>query len=96
MQDFWTWFLSWWPTIVGSVTAVVTAGCSYAVYRFKMRSQKAKTVALMRELDNAKLRLTYHVCPYCGHQVRLDECRWKLPGDLADENLNGVPDNQED
>lgn len=95
MQDFWTWFLSWWPSIVGAVTALVGGICSYAVYRLKMRSQKAKTEALMRELDNAKLRLTYHVCPYCGHQVRLDECHWLLPGDLADENLNGIPDDHE-
>ena len=95
MQGFWQWFLDWWPSIAGACTGVVTAIAAYVAYRIKARSQKAKTDALMRELDNAKLRLTYTTCPYCGHKVRLDECHWKLPGDLADENLNGVPDNQE-
>ena len=95
MQGFWQWFLDWWPSIAGAATGVVTAIFAYVAYRIKSRSEKAKTAALMRELDNAKLRLTYTTCPYCHHQVRLDECHWKLPGDLSDENLNGVPDNQE-
>lgn len=95
MDGFWNWFLDWWPSIAAAATGVVTALASFLVYRIKLRSAKAKNVVLMQELDRAKLRLTYHVCPYCHHKVRLDECHWLLPGDLADQNLNGVPDNQE-
>lgn len=95
MNEFWKWFLDWWPTIAGSVTAVVCSVATFLVYRFKLRTEKAKTAALSQALDDAKLRSTYTNCPYCHHKVRLDECQWKLPGDFADNNLNGVPDDRE-
>lgn len=96
MQGFWQWFLDWWPSIAGACTGVFTALAAYVAYRIKTRSQKAKTELLVRELDNAKYRLTYTYCPHCGKPVLFSDCHWKLPGDLADENLNGIPDNHED
>ena len=96
MQEFWKWFLDFWPTIAAGVSGIFAAVATFLVCRIKLRTQKAKTAALLKELDNAKLRLTYTRCPHCGNNVKLADCHWKLPGDLADENLNGIPDNQED
>lgn len=95
-MDIWKWFLDWWPSIAGAATAVITGLASFLVYRLKLRSQKAKTALVIKELDNAKLRLTYTICPHCHNKVSLDQCHWLLPGALKDENLNGIPDNQED
>lgn len=95
MQGFWQWFLDWWPSIAGACTGVVTALAAYVAYRFKMRSQKAKTELLVRELDDAKYRLTYHICPHCGKPVLLSEIKWMLPGNIQDQNLNGIPDHWE-
>lgn len=95
MQEFWNWFLDWWPSIATAATAVVTGLASFLVYRLKLRSAKAKALVMAQELDRAKYRLTYHVCPHCGKPVLLSEIKWMLPGNIQDQNLNGVPDNQE-
>lgn len=95
MSEFWHWFLDWWPAIVSSCTAVVGAVASYVVYRFKLRVEKEKNAALNEELRRAMVRLTYCDCPNCGNKILLADCQWKLPGGYADQNLNGVPDDQE-
>ena len=42
-----------------------------------------------------KLRATWTKCPHCGKKVYFDEFHWYLKDGEKDDNLNGVPDDQE-
>ena len=95
MQDFWKWFLDWWPSIVGACTTLVVALASTLAYRLSLRKKEAKIAVLNEELRLAAARATYTFCPHCGASIPLADLKWYLPGDLEDQDLNGVPDKQE-
>lgn len=98
-MDFWNevgkWFLTYWPHLCSALTGLVVSVASFLAYRFELRKEKAKNDALLQELDAARLRGTYTVCPHCGATPRLDELKWYLPGDVPDQNLNGKDDRLE-
>lgn len=95
MDQFWKWFLDWWPSIATAATSFVVSLASLLIYRLKLRKKEAKNKALTEELNNARAANTYTKCPHCGHSVFLKELHFYLPGDLKDDNLNQVPDIQE-
>lgn len=66
--------------IVATITAIVSA---------------RKTAKLEKALDAAKARETFAVCPRCKKKVLLSELSFHLPSGARDNNLNGLPDNEE-
>ena len=95
MEDFNTWFLNWWPTLATSLASVVSAIAAYAVYRVKIRHEKAKNAVLVAQLNDAIKRATYTECPNCGAHVKLEDLNWFLPTGERDQNLNGIADEKE-
>ena len=95
MDDFVKWFLDYWPTIASAVTSVILSVAAFLVYHFKIKTEKAKNAALRAQLADAMRRATYTVCPYCHNSVKLSELSWFLPGGSQDNDLNGIPDEQE-
>lgn len=43
----------------------------------------------------AVVRKTYTVCPHCNQAIPLEDVSFFLPGGKRDDNLNGVPDDEE-
>ena len=81
-----------------AITAIITAVSSLvagiiSLVNIIVSSKKKKI--LEQALQDAKLRNTYHMCPNCGHKLRLDDMHFFLEDGSKDDNLNGVPDNQE-
>lgn len=70
--------------IVSAMIAVVTTILSLRV-----------TSKGLQYLNKAKERETYIVCPHCKKHVLLSEMDFHLPGGALDQNLNGVPDDEE-
>lgn len=51
-----------------------------------------RAVKLERQIEAAKQRETYIVCPHCGKKAPLSEVSFRLPDGSLDNNLNGKPD----
>lgn len=95
MDEVWKWFLAWWPSIAGAATGLVVSIFAYVRYRISLKKEKAKTEALSKALDDARRRNTYSKCPHCGRDIPLSKLHFYLADDIPDDNLNGLPDDQE-
>ena len=69
---------------VAAVTALVVAICN-----------GVKAAKLSKQLEAAKMRQTYIICPHCKKKTPLSEVDFRLPDGSLDNNLNGVPDVKE-
>lgn len=67
--------------IAGALTAIINAIVA------GKRSAK-----LAQQLEQAKERETYAVCPHCGKKVHLSEMTFRLPSGAVDNNLDGKED----
>lgn len=47
-------------------------------------------------IKKAKSRGTFTICPHCHKAIPLSDLDFRLPDGSIDNNLNGVPDSQED
>lgn len=47
---------------------------------------------LGKQLEAAKERETYAVCPHCGKKIHLSEMSFRLPSGALDNDLDGKPD----
>lgn len=66
---------------VAGVTALVVAICN-----------GVKAHKLEKQIEAAKLRETYIICPHCKKKTPLSEVDFRLPDGSLDNNLNGKPD----
>lgn len=83
------WFLN--NLDIYGITALVSAlGSLVAMIVCLVRTHKANKV-----LSEAKARKTQIICPKCKKKSPIDEVHFVLPDGALDDNLNGVPDNQE-
>lgn len=51
-----------------------------------------KAVKLEKQIEAAKQRETYIICPHCKKKTPLSEVSFRLPDGSLDNNLNGKPD----
>lgn len=79
-------------TVATSVASIAAAIVS--IIKAVQASKKAAKLALL--LEDAKARETYIVCPNCKKRIPLSEASFHLPNGAVDNNLNGVPDVEED
>ena len=54
--------------------------------------QAVKAHKLEKQIEAAKQRETYIVCPHCKKKTPLSEVSFRLPDGSLDNNLNGKPD----
>lgn len=92
MEEFWKWFLDWWPTICGACTSVVGAIAAAIVYYVRLKQKEEQNKILSARLDDARRRSTRTRCPRCGSEINFSELSFYLPGDIPDNDLNGVDD----
>lgn len=67
--------------LVSSIVAFISGIVSYR--------QSSK---LGKQLQVAKERETYSICPHCGKKVYLSEMSFRLPSGAVDNNLDGKAD----
>lgn len=68
-------------SLVGAVTALILA-----------IAQRKSLNAIKKNLDEAKARETYSVCPHCHEKIYLSEMKFYLPGGKIDNDLDGKED----
>lgn len=74
---------------VVSVAGSVVMGIIGLIKSAKTKKRYAKLV------EDIKSRLTYTNCPHCGKKVYFAEFSWRLSDGSKDNNLDGIPDDQE-
>lgn len=79
-------------TVIASVASVVGSVAMAIIGLVKSSRMRKRYVKLVEEI---KTRLTYTNCPHCGKKVYFAELSWHLPDGSKDNNLDGVPDDQE-
>ena len=67
--------------IAGALTAIINAIVA-----------GKRSARLAQQLEQAKERETYAVCPHCGKKIHLSEMSFRLPSGALDNNLDGKPD----
>lgn len=77
--------------IVGIVSAVGSVAMAI-IGLVKSHQSKKRYAELVQAI---KVRMTYTTCPHCGKKVYFAELSWHLPDGSKDDNLNGIPDNEE-
>ena len=80
-------FANYWKELIAVLSATLSAiGVGYAIL---------KGHAVKRAVKEAQKRKTYSICPHCKQAIDLAEMDFFLPGGHKDNNLNGIPDDQE-
>lgn len=74
---------------------VASALAAYLCFRISSKEHKEKEKLLTEQLERAKSNETYTKCPKCGEKIPLSEVNFYLPGDIRDNNLNGIADSDE-
>lgn len=87
MTEFLNFIQENWSSIVNVCMGVVNGVAAIVLLI------KSKSFSLY--LKKAKQRETYMVCPHCKKEIPLSELSFHLPSGEVDNNLNGVPDQQE-
>ena len=78
-------------SIAGVVSSVASVALAI-IGLLKSRKSKKRYEELVRDI---KARTTWTICPKCGKKVYFAEFSWNLLDGQKDDNLNGVPDDQE-
>lgn len=81
MQNFDAYSIACVVTSIGSLVAAIVS---------LVKVHKANRV-----IADARSRKTQVLCPKCHKKSPIDEVHFILPDGAKDDNLNGVPDNQE-
>lgn len=81
--------------LIPYVIALVSAIISLIVCRIQSKEYKEREKILVQQLERAKSKETYTKCPKCGTKIPLSEVNFYLPGDISDNNLNGIDDDTE-
>lgn len=71
-------------------SAIVSAAAAVCGICSLVKAHHAKKI-----LKDAESRMTMVKCPYCHKKSPLSQVSFILPDGSVDNNLNGVPDNQE-
>lgn len=79
----------------GYALALLSAIISLLVCRVQSKEYKEREKIFREQLERAKSRMTYAKCPKCGQKIPLSEVNFYLPGDIRDNNLNGIDDTKE-
>lgn len=87
--------LNYMPEICAALVSVIAAGCGLAVTLINNHKTRVLKKELEKALAEAKAKETYTVCPCCDSKLLLSQLTFHLPGGSIDQNLNGVPDDQE-
>lgn len=77
-------------TATSIVSVLTSLGSFVGMIVCLVKTHKANKV-----IQDAKLRKTQVLCPKCHKKSPIDEVHFVLPDGALDDNLNGVPDNQE-
>lgn len=95
MTEFILKIIPYFDEILPYLVTLVTTFMSYLIYKVAAKSQKEEIKSLKSQLEQAKSKETYIKCPHCNSKLPLSELSFYLPGDVKDNNLNGIPDDQE-
>lgn len=95
MEQFLETILPYIKEIAALGTSLVVATLAYLISRLKSKQMDAENKKLKEQLDAAKAKETYIKCPHCNSKLPLSDITFYLPGELKDNNLNGIPDDQE-
>lgn len=87
-----------WPIaqdVLPYIGTLITAVASFLCFRISAKEHKEKEKVLTEALERSKSNETYTICPKCGAKTPLSQVNFYLPGDIRDNNLNGIPDDNE-
>lgn len=87
MIDFLNWFNEYWKLVATSLAALVLMVST--VFGIVFSKQLSKRVTVAR-------KVTFTKCPHCGQLFRLSDADFLLPNGKVDNDLNGLPDDEED
>lgn len=76
--------------IVCGIFSLITGSSIFSQIRTNMARKKLKEY-----LEKAKSRETYTVCPHCKSKISFSELVFHLPSGQVDQDLNGIPDDEE-
>lgn len=79
----------------GYALALLSAIISLLVCKVQSKEYKEREKIFKEQIERARSRETYTKCPKCGSKIPLSEVNFYLPGDIRDDNLNGVDDTKE-
>ena len=79
----------------GYVLALLSAIISLVICKVQSKEYKEREKIFKEQIERARSRETYTKCPKCGSKIPLSEVNFYLPGDIRDNNLNGVDDSKE-
>lgn len=86
MNEFLTWFNENWKLVATSIAALVLTVST--VFGIVFSKQLSKRVTVAR-------KVTFTKCPHCGELFRLSDADFILPNGKVDNDLNGIPDEEE-
>lgn len=79
----------------GYALALLSAIISLVICKVQSKEYKEREKIFKEQIERARSRETYTKCPKCGSKIPLSEVNFYLPGDIRDNNLNGVDDSKE-
>lgn len=86
MMEFLNWFNENWKLVASSLAALVlVVSTTFGIVFSRQLSKRVKEAR----------KFTFTKCPHCGGMFRLSDADFILPSGEVDNDLNGIPDNQE-
>ena len=79
----------------GYALALLSAIISLLICKVQSKEYKEREKIFKEQIERARSRETYTKCPKCGSKIPLSEVNFYLPGDIRDNNLNGIDDTTE-
>lgn len=86
-------FLKEFPWVAAAGALVSVLGAVGALIVSIVNAKNIRNID--QHINQAKRRGTFIVCPHCKKESPLSDVHFLLPDGSLDDNLNGVPDNQE-
>lgn len=91
MKEFTEILMKYLPEIVSGCASVVVGVLALIQMRINKRLNKEKK-SLEQALIDAKVRMTYCICPECKETIYLKDLTFRLPDGSIDQNLDGEAD----